>query len=172
MRHRVKDFVEVSGECNADQLPVLEEDSNWQEISVPETLEIPAAKPDISNLLEVIIGAEVISYRIINTPRAATQQGIALDAVNFEGEISTGKKLIVEGVIKQKVIYVGKRRSQSLHAAHFAYPFSTYIIIPAVTPLDAEFQIDVFVEDLYIQSFSPRKIFKNVTLFLNARRVD
>ena len=171
MIDKAKSFVEIIGECSLNELPNLGADSNWKEISVPEKVEIPCQKPDLEQLLEVLIEAEVTFYQVVNTPQAETQQGNPIAATNIEGDISTGKKLIIEGLIHQKVIYVAQKKCQALHAAEFSVPFSTYIVIPGDVPLDAQFYIDVFIEDLFIKKFTARKIFKNVTLFLHAIQV-
>lgn len=47
---------------------------------------------------------------------------------NEEGTYLTGRKLIVEGVLKQKVIYTGLVESQSVHSTHNEIPFTAYII--------------------------------------------
>lgn len=47
---------------------------------------------------------------------------------NEEGTCLTGRKLIVEGVLKQKVVYTGLVESQSVHSTHNEIPFTAYII--------------------------------------------
>ena len=47
-----------------------------------------------------------------------------------EGQILTGWKLIIEGVLDHKIEYVADLPEQSVHSAHFRVPFSTFIILP------------------------------------------
>lgn len=47
---------------------------------------------------------------------------------NEEGTCLTGRKLIVEGTLKQKIIYTGLVDSQSVHSAHNCIPFTAFII--------------------------------------------
>jgi hypothetical protein len=47
---------------------------------------------------------------------------------NEEGTCLSGRKLIVEGVLKQKVVYTALVSSQSVHSACFEMPFSAYIL--------------------------------------------
>lgn len=47
---------------------------------------------------------------------------------NEEGTCLTGRKLIIEGVLRQKVVYTGLVESQSVHSTHNEIPFTAYII--------------------------------------------
>ena len=47
---------------------------------------------------------------------------------NEEGTCLTGRKLIVEGVLKQKVVYTALVETQSVHSVHNEIPFTAYII--------------------------------------------
>lgn len=47
---------------------------------------------------------------------------------NEEGTCLTGRKLIVEGTLKQKVVYTADVDVQSVHSAHYEIPFSAFII--------------------------------------------
>lgn len=47
---------------------------------------------------------------------------------NEEGTCLSGRKLIIEGVLKQKVVYTAEVETQSVHSAHFDIPFISYII--------------------------------------------
>lgn len=123
---------------------------------------------------------------------------------NAEGTFLTGRKLIIEGVLKQKVVYTAEVDVQSVHSAHYEVPFMAFIIpyakfeglnyqegIEVYDPVTGgpifingyisdsadgitvdlceEFSIDTCIEDIYIHALDPRKIFKNVTVFLKAK---
>lgn len=47
---------------------------------------------------------------------------------NEEGTCLTGRKLIVEGTLKQKVVYTADVDVQSVHSASYEIPFSAFII--------------------------------------------
>lgn len=110
---------------------------------------------------------------------------------NEEGTILTGRKLIVEGTICQKVVYTALLPTQPVHSAHYCIPFSAYIIAyakfedmtydienncfnytagqPIVVDLNEEFNVIPYIEDIFAYALNPRTIFKNVTLFLKAQ---
>lgn len=55
--------------------------------------------------------------------------GTAFEIIgNAEGTCLTGRKLIIEGVLKQKVVYTAELSEQSVHSAHFEVPFIAFII--------------------------------------------
>lgn len=124
---------------------------------------------------------------------------------NAEGTCLSGRKIIIEGILKQKVVYTAEVETQSVHSAHYEIPFSAFIIPYAnfegltyeegiqvydpanpTTPkiingfrvaanqqiipnLCEEFNVDTYIEDVFIYAMNPRTIFKNVTVFLRAR---
>lgn len=47
---------------------------------------------------------------------------------NAEGTCLSGRKLIIEGTLKQKVVYTAEVDVQSVHSAHYEVPFIAFII--------------------------------------------
>ncbi len=47
---------------------------------------------------------------------------------NAEGTCLTGRKLVVEGKLIQKIVYTANVREQSVHSAHYEIPFSAFIV--------------------------------------------
>ena len=110
---------------------------------------------------------------------------------NEEGMLLTGRKLIVEGTITQKVVYTALLPTQPVHSAHYCMPFSAYIIAyakfesltynlendcfsytpgqPIIVDLNEEFNVTPYIEDIFAYALDERTIFKNVTLFLKAQ---
>lgn len=139
----------------------------WTQISVPEVLNIPSCKPDIESIDKIFINAKIVSTRVIKTapnpPASIT---------NIEGTKLTGKKLIVDGVLCQTIVYTANNLEQSVHSAHFNVPFSAFIVLDENTDTELDdFCVDICIEDVYATVLNLRKIFKNVTLFLKAKKV-
>lgn len=135
----------------------------WTEFYIPEIIDIPHQKPDIETIDSIFSTIEIISQRVISTP-------VPTDAAvtNWEGTLLTGRKLVIEGLLKQKVIYTAERDEQSMHSAHFIKPFSVYIIIDANTVTSQVFKIETCIEDVFACRLSERSIFKNTTIFIKA----
>jgi hypothetical protein len=152
----VKGLIEYSGIVDCSQLPTHM--TAFKQFTVQENLTIPAAKPDIEQILRVMAEASITSTKIIKTPTG----------VSLEGQKLTGWKVIVEGVIHQKIEYVADEPTQSVHSAHFKIPFSTFIVLPCSITNDMVVTVVPYIEDIYAKQLDKRHIFKNITLLLDA----
>lgn len=138
-------------------------DTKWTEMFVPEILNIPSYKPDVEQILTVTSKVDIICQRVIATPTTVT---------NNEGLQLTGKKIIVEAILRQRITYVSKTECQSVHSAHFDVPLSVFIVVPSDTKLTAKFKLTTCIEDIFSCALNPRQIFKNTTLFIKADNIQ
>ena len=167
--------VEIIGLCDPAEVTVhvgpqdaddCIETGAWTQISVPEIFRLPCDKPDIGTIDKVFVEAKIISTRLVNTPI-----GPCPTKENIEGTRLTGKKLVIEGVLKQKVVYTAAKPDQPVFTVHFDAKFSAFIVLAANADL-TDFCVEACVEDVFAIPFNPREIFKNITLFLQARPVN
>lgn len=154
----VRKLIEYQGV--ASPLPPLDSPlAAFKQFNVQETLELPEAKPDIEQIVTVKAELFITKTKVIKTP----------SAVSLDGQTLTGWKLIVEGNIKQVIQYVADEPLQSVHAAHFTIPFSTFVVLPSNyvegTPVD----VKGYIEDIYAEKMDCRRIFKNITILLVAK---
>lgn len=157
----------VIGLCDVDKTTTAA--NAWTEISVPEMLTIPTCKPDVEAVDKVYITAKILSTTVIETP-VSPKDSTNNPIPNPEGLILTGKKLIVDGVFCQTIIYTADEPEQSSHAAHFNVPFCTFIVLDKdVDVKTARFCVTPCIEDVFITALNKRTLFKNVTLFLDAK---
>lgn len=156
----VKDeIIDIVGLCDPSTLD-LNSNPYWTQISISESLTIPEQKPDIEQINSVNISVEIARKKVIVTPKSL--------AANEEGKTLTGNKLIIEGNLCQSISYTADVPEQSVHTAHFVVPFSAYIVIPEVLNPQINYQVNPCVEDVFVNRFCKRQIFKNVTLLLQA----
>ena len=156
--------VEVVGLCDVDDIDLTTE-KTWTQISIPEVLRIPCKKPDIEDINKVFVQVKITSKRVINTPNSNGR-------TNREGTKLTGKKLIVEGVLKQKIVYTALLPDQPVHSAEFDIPFSAFIVLENSAELEDKYCVETCVEDVFVKVFNKREIFKNVTLLLRAKKIE
>lgn len=156
--------VEIVGLCDTNKFVIDTTARAWTEISIPKVLKIPCQKPEIESIEKVLENVKIISKRIVDTPP------VTGTVANSEGTNLTGKKLVVEGILEQKIVYTADEPTQSVHSADFSIPFSAFIV---VAPLAAnqDYCVDTCVEDVFVKALNEREIFKNVTLLLSARIV-
>lgn len=159
----LSDSIEVVGIC--EDFP-----NNCQgaftQLKVPEIVEIPEQKPDIEQIIQVLVEGKITKLKIIKTPVGESE----------EGQILTGEKLVIEGKLHQKIVYVAdvEDGSQPVHSAEFDIFFSTFLVVPecyvgTVKPgKEAQINVQICVEDLFIEEITPRKVIKSSLLFINA----
>ncbi|MBM7556625.1 DUF3794 domain-containing protein [Halanaerobacter jeridensis] len=159
----LSDSIEIVGIC--EDFP-----NNCQgaftQLKVPEIVEIPEQKPDIEQIIQVLVEGIVTNLKLIQTPVG--------DSV--EGEYLTGEKLVIEGKVHQKIVYVAKTEEgdQPVHSAEFDIPFSTFIVVPdcyigTVKPgKEDDINVQVCIEDVFIEEINPREVIKSSLLFINA----
>lgn len=163
-------IVRVKGACPEAIVSTMlnaDTDLRWRQLFIPEVLCLPEQKPDIEQLLDVTVVAECLSQRVIRTPLGGTAAA-PTSVTNAEGLKTTGRKLVIEGILRQKVIYTAAVCEQSVHAAHFDVPFSAFIILDVSESLTRKYKIDMCIEDIFVAGCTPRQIFKNITLFIKA----
>lgn len=148
----------------AQQLPQNPE--YFTEFWIQELVTLPEEKPDIEMLLSCMVEAEIISSRLIDTPCMKS----------YEGQLLSGRKLIIELKLKQKITYVADEPDQSEHSADFENVVnSVFIVVPQRidnTPIENLFKKNKitttpYIEDIYCEMIDNRTIFKNITLLLD-----
>ncbi len=152
----------------------------YKEFSVNDTVILSCQKPDIERLISSAFDAQIISVRVINTPAGEIPaKGIVPSAVtSSEGEMLTGKKLVVEIKFRQKIQYVANEPQQSVHGVHNEFIVSEFIVIPQTFEVGGEcvtpeyllannmFLITPFIEDANISMMDMRTICSNVLVLL------
>jgi hypothetical protein len=168
MANVLRGMVDGIGITDFEDLP--EHPSWFTEISIPEVVTIPCQKPDIEQLISVMVDAKVISTRVVNTP----------ESISREGQVLTGRKLIFEIKLKQKITYVADEPTQSVHAAHFEKVISSvFVIVPKTITISGKdvtietllkqnkIVVTPYIEDIFGELKDKRTIFKNITLLVD-----
>lgn len=161
--------IDITGLCNsADVTDTLTKYPYWIQMYLPETLSIPSQKPDAETINAVNVTISILRNEVVKTPISPEE--------NLEGKILTGRKLIVEGNLCQKIVYTADEPEQSVHSAEFSVPFSAYIVVPkeytfnsvVYDSLDINYEVNSCIEDLSVELLDPRTILKRATFLLYA----
>lgn len=153
---------EIKGLCTPKDVD-LKDEKRWTEIFIPEILNVPCYKPPVEQILSVSSKVQIFCQKVIETP---------IPPDNNEGLSLTGKKLVIEGMLRQKIVYVAKNESQSVHAVHFDVPISTFIVLAATDELTDKFKVFPCIEDIFVCTLNDKQIFKNTTLFIKATKLE
>lgn len=163
----------VIGLCDVKKIndgKKIEPKKAWVQITIPEILTIPECKPTIEEIDKIYISAKVNSVRIIKTPKSPkNDKGEFIPSK--EGTILTGRKLLVDGSLCQTIVYTANNRAQTVHAANFEIPFCVHIVIDEDANIELDkYCVDICIEDVFATVVDKKNIFKNVTLFLQAKK--
>lgn len=139
----------------------------FKEEMICEILSIPAAKPDMERVLDVMVWPEITNINLIETPQGRS----------FEGQYLTGLKLIVEVNLKEKLTYVANEPTQKAHAAHYETLKSIFVILPE--EVDGKKTVDLYranriivtpyVEEVCSRMLDIRTVHKCVMLFVDVK---
>ena len=81
--------------------------------------------------LQGLVNNVISAIQAILTPLLGIDcdPGSAFELIpNAEGTCLSGRKLIIDGQINQKIVYTAEVESQSVHSAHYEFPFLAFII--------------------------------------------
>lgn len=153
MKSVTRDLIEYS----YDNMCLPLESHTFKQINVDTVESILDCKPDIEQILKVSSKIKVTYFKSIKTPIGKS----------LEGNVLTGRKLLVEGIIEQKVQYVACEKEQSIHFVNFSSPFFTYVVIPNTIPCcNDNFVVTAFFEDVTAKADGCRQIYINNTILI------
>ena len=158
--------VELIGVCDVNKIKFeyvdINTDKNWTEISIPDILHMPPQKLNVRSVDKIFVDIKIISTKVIPTHKTFS--------TNKEGRKATGRNLIVEGLLKQKIIYTALVEGESVHSVEYHTPFSTFIVLYE-GKLEEKLTVDFCVEDVFVKVLNKRKIFINTIVFLRAKPI-
>lgn len=145
----------------------------WTEFYVEQIVDICYPKPDLQDIIEIYSVIDILSQRIIKTP-IVIKYDDDFNAYTPEEEISnaeginlTGKKLMIDGIVKQKVVYSATEKDGEVHSVYINIPFSTFVMLESNNSLSQIFKINAYIENTFVCKLSKRNIFDNITIFIN-----
>lgn len=129
----------------------------FKQLNLQENQVLPPSKPSIRQIIRIVSDVEIKNKRIIITPKGHS----------IEGQILTGKKLIVDGLINEEIEYMADEPAQSVHIVHFKQHFSTSIIVPDTSVVQA-ISVLGYIEDMFAEVIEDkRSIYISVSLLLD-----
>ncbi|MCT4508393.1 MAG: DUF3794 domain-containing protein [Tepidibacter sp.] len=156
MNSIVENLISVSG--ISDNLP--KNTSIFKQFCIEQNLVLSENKPEIHQIISVILDISITNKKLIDTPIKTS----------IEGQNLTGKGLIVEGKIKQKIEYASDTPTKIVHGTYFNTPFSTFIILSNDYKIDNSLIVTGYIEDNYLSLLDKKTIFENITVLIDVTR--
>lgn len=130
---------------------------NYKEFSIDTDIVLSKDKNDIEQIISIKLNVYIENTNIRETARITS----------LEGQIITGKMLIVNGVINQDVEYINGFQTQSIHGIQCNIPFSTYVVLPLNFDENKDIIVKGYVEDVYIKKLDNRTFYENIVLLID-----
>jgi hypothetical protein len=161
MANVLRGFVEGIGVV--DIIPQCPEYFN--QIIIYDTVQIPEEKPYMKQLLSVMVEANVISIRIVNTPVGFSNEGQNLE----------GKKLIVQLNLRESIKYASDDAGEIIHVVNVEYNKNIFVVVPKFKYADSvenllkknRVIVKPYVQDICGKMIDNRTIFKNIDLLVD-----
>ncbi|WP_373601501.1 SPOCS domain-containing protein, partial [Paraclostridium bifermentans] len=132
--------------------------SIFKQITLDKYCQIPYQKPQIEEIDYTNIDVKVINSYVITTPKIVAN----------EGQILSGFKLIIHGLLKVIVEYTADIDDQAIHSTHYDIPFSSFIILPPDYKMGAKVEVSAVIESADTISVGPKEVFINAAILLVA----
>lgn len=138
--------------------------------NISEVINIPLHKPGIKKVLTTMVSPIVERLDLVETEKG----------VSYEGNKSTGSKIIVRLKLKGKITYVADDRKQSVHVLNYELSKSVYIVLPEeehgkkTCELFRGKRINAiaYIDGVYSRILDYRTIYNCILLFVEARICD
>lgn len=147
--------------------------NTWTEFLLCEIVTLPIQNIGIEEIIEVHSSIEIISQRVVETPTVTGYTPsigtpiLGQNVSNGECTHITGKKLVIEGLLKQNIIYTALVDEQSVHSVNYITPFSTFIIIDSDTSIRQQFKVTPYIERSSACNFGEQSIYKTTSIFIS-----
>ncbi len=165
MNSIVKNLVEYVG--ISEQIPTDYSVNAFKEIMLEEHIHLKECFPNIEQITRVTACVEIKNSYVIDTP--VSKRGKKNEVLNPSGQIVTGKKLVIEGVIHQTINYVADNCEQNVMVIDNDCCFGTFVVLPYSANPNNIFTVVPYIEDIIVDAIGPRDIMKCVSLFLEVK---
>ena len=129
--------------------------SLFKSVNVNGEIELSSDDPNVLEVSNLIINPSILNYYPIQTIKNRS----------YDNQILTGKKMIIEGVIEEKIEYVVDGEFSALYFIEKSTPFSTFIVMPEDNDYD-NIIFECKVEDVHFKETNSRRIFRDINFVI------
>lgn len=133
--------------------------SNFKYISIEKRIYRGPNKPYIDYVNDMNVDVDIVNYHIIKTIKGESN----------EGQISTGNKLLVQGMLKEIIEYTTEDLNVGIYSILINIPFSVFIVLPSNFKEGSKIKVDYQIEDVSFSKVDNNSVYTNVCLLLAAQ---
>lgn len=148
--------ITASGSQNSNLVCTSVGPNSFKQFMVSSKLPIPCSQYGVCEIINKFIDVEITSTEIIDT----------IKGMSCEGETLTGKKVVVNGTLMERIEYVELCADKSIKIAEYNIHFNTFIVLPEnYNELDC-IKVDSTIEDIDMRLIDPMTLYQSVALLL------
>lgn len=132
---------------------------NFKQFQIQDTFILPVENAGIKCILRV-------SHKININERYLIETSLA---TSVEHQNLTGKKVMVEGELIQKIEYVANDTTESVKAAHSIVPFSTFVVLEKDFDINSDIAVTPYIEDIFAKQINEGTVLMNTLVLLDVK---
>ncbi|MGL5675366.1 MAG: hypothetical protein ACRDDX_03040 [Cellulosilyticaceae bacterium] len=132
--------------------------ASFKQIILDSSFSVPSQKPDIEDITGINASVEILDSYVVPTA----------SGVSNEGQILTGNKAVVNGVIKAMVTYTGLTITQDTYAVYCEIPFGAFVVLPVDYREGYRVEVIGTIEKASYSMIDARNFYINIALILKA----
>lgn len=155
----MKKFYEEMIEINGVSKIFPSNSKNFKQLQIQDTFILPVEKAGIKWILRISDKVNISEKYLIETSQATS----------VEHQNLTGKKVMLEGELIQKIEYVANEATQSVNVSHSIVPFSTSVVLEKDFDMNSNIVVTPYIEDIFVKQIDERTILKNILVLLDVK---
>lgn len=132
--------------------------TNFKQMSIDNYFEIPKHNEDVYEIHNVKVDINIKNKHLIETAKM----------ISSEGQILSGKSLVVHGEILQNIEYTAYDCGQKIFTASYSIPFSTFIVLPKGF-YEGNIYVETVIENVSYKVLGPRMFYENILFLIIAK---
>ena len=130
--------------------------NSFKQFMVSSKLPIPCSQHGVCEIINKYVDVEITNTEVIDTIRG----------ISCEGENLTGKKVVVNGTLMERIEYIELCSDKSIKVAEYNIHFNTFIVLPENFNELNNVKVDSFIEDIDMRLIDPMTLYQSVSLLL------
>lgn len=145
----------ISDSVEGNMIKIEKTIATFKEININGDIYLKSNEPNIYEVASCEVEFVIVDNYTI----------LSIENVSYENQILTGKKVIVNGLVRERIEYISDNELKTVYILFREYPLSTFMIIPK-DKKESNMNFNVELESIYFRAVSNRKIFRDINLVL------
>lgn len=145
-----------SGTATSNLVSTKAGPESFKQLILDSTLNIPCKSRGDIEIIDNFIEVDITNQEIIET----------MQGTSCEGQTLTGRKLLIDGTLNERIEYIELCSDQSVNVAEYSIPFNTFIVLSQNCNIPEDVTIESTIENFDMKVVENNAIYQNVALLL------